>query len=113
MHWFNVFITALTANYQDSIIAGLAKKGFTVGPAIPGKIVANGHSSSALLCLTVYKAEEIKAADIHKDVMAVLDELQAWYYSVIVVLASDTCWVGSNFNLPDQGRPPVKKPIIN
>lgn len=113
MYIYYCWVTALLPNYQDGIIAGLAKRGYMVGPASKdGQVaISKENCPSVLIALSVYKAEEEVNADfIYKDVMAILDEMKARYYSVVVSLSHEAMWVGSNFSIPVKKKaepPPV------
>lgn len=112
---YNVFITALVPNYQDHIVAALTKKGYMVGPASSdGKVIADGASAGALFALSVYKADDtIDTHKIHEDVANILQEVKACTYSLVVALASDVSWSGSNFDIPSPSTSPIKKSIVN
>jgi hypothetical protein len=38
--------------------------------------------------------------------VAVLQEINAYYYSIVIVLSSEATWGGSNFQLPIKGLSP-------
>ena len=100
-------------SYQDGIIAGMARKGYMVGPAAKDGEVATGiveGRPSVLFAISVYKAEEINANKIYDDVVAVLTEMKASYYSIIISLSSEAIWAGSNFKLPTKKPPPPPPP---
>lgn len=112
MYIYYCWITALLPAYQDGIIAGLARRGYMVGPAAKdGKVSSVTESCpSVLIALSVYKAEEVTAPQIYDDVVALLKEMNAKYYSVIVSLSHEATWIGSNFSVPAKKKaepPPV------
>jgi hypothetical protein len=122
MYIYYCWVTALLPNYQDGIIAGMAKLGYMVGPAAKdGKIaLVKENCPSVLIALSVYKAEEeVDANKIYKDIEAVLTDMNARYYSVIVSLSHEAAWVGSNFSIPVKKKveppppPPSKKGDVN
>jgi hypothetical protein len=105
------WITAMLPSYQDGIIAGLARKGYMVGPASKDGAIATGASDtkpSVLFAVSVYKAEETNASNIYTDVIAVLNDMKARYYSVIISHSYEATWAGSNIKLP--GKPPPIPP---
>jgi hypothetical protein len=113
MYIYYCWITALLPTYQDDIIAGLAKRGYMVGPAAADGTICSVQDKcpSALIALSVYKADpETKAVKVYDDVSAVLKEMNAKYYSVIISLSHEATWVGSNFPLPSKKEPPPPPP---
>jgi hypothetical protein len=122
MYIYYCWVTALLPAYQDGIIAGLAKRGYMVGPAAKDGIVTVGNEScpSVLIALSVYKAEEtVNANVIYDDLLAILAEINARYYSVVISLSYEATWNGSNFSLPAKKKaeppplPPSKKSNMN
>ena len=113
MYIYYVWITALLPSYQDGIIAGLVRRGYMVGPAAKdGKVASITEGCPAVLfALAIYKQEEeTNVNNIYKDVVAILDEIPARYYSVVISLSHEATWVGANFSLPAKGKtqpPPV------
>jgi len=107
------WITALLPAYQDLIVAGLVKKGYMVGPAAKdGKVsISTENSAATLIALSIYKAdgEETSANKIYEDVLVVLKEIKAYYYSVIISHSYEATWAGSNFSLP-KPKAPAKTP---
>ena len=87
-----------------------------VGPAAKdGKVSSITEGCpSVLIALSVYKAEEsVAATSIYDDLIVVLSEMNARYYSVIVSLSHEATWVGSNFSIPAKKKsepPPVPPP---
>jgi len=56
MKVYTCWITCLLESYQDRIVAGLIKRGYTVGEASDGKVAVNHEKQvSALIALTLYK----------------------------------------------------------
>jgi hypothetical protein len=112
MYIYYVWITALLPSYQDGIIAGLVRRGYMVGPAAKdGKVSSITEGCPAvLIALSVYKQEEeIDVKKVYEDTLAVLEEMKARYYSVVISLSHEATWVGANFTLPakDKAGPPV------
>ena len=107
MYIYNVWITALMPSYQDGIIAGLVKRGYMVGPAAKDGKVSLGSETSAstLVALSVYRTDtETDANKIYTDISDVLQEMKAFYYSIIVACTYESSWVGSNFSLPTRKK---------
>lgn len=102
MYIYYCWITALLPNYQDKIIAALVKKGYMVGPAAKdGQVaISSEKSPSTLFALSLYKAEEITVNQIYEDVVNILQEMKAHYYSVVISHSYESTWGGSNFQLP-------------
>ena len=105
MYIYYCWITTLLPTYQDGIVAGLARRGYMVGPAAKdGQVTFSTEKCpSALVALSVYKAEETNVSNIYNDLVEVLQEMGAYYYSVVIVLSSEATWAGSNFQLPIKG----------
>lgn len=114
MYIYYCWVTALLPSYQDGIVAGLAKRGYMVGPASKdGKVtISSDRCPAALLSLSVYREEETNVEKIYKDVVDILAEMNAYYYSVIVSLSHEATWVGPNFQLPEKQKatPPPLPP---
>jgi hypothetical protein len=96
MYIYYVWISAILPNYQDGIVAGLARKGYMVGPSAKDGVVTIGHSPAVLIALSVYKPEEINVNTIYNDVVEVLKGIKAYYYSVIISLSSEATWSSGN-----------------
>lgn len=110
---FVAWVTCMFRDYEDLIVAGMLKKGYTVGVvAADGKLTHGGDTKPAVV--TTFKIETRdetkKASDIHTDLQAVLAEKKVLYYSVIVCAQVDACWGTSNIDLP-QPAPPPPAPI--
>lgn len=102
MYIYYCWITVLIPSYQDGIIAGMVKKGYMVGPAAKDGsiIIGNSDQPAAIISLSLYQTIETEAKtnvkQIYTDLMSVLVDIKAYYYSIVVVLASDATWIGSN-----------------
>lgn len=108
MYIYYVWVTALLPEYQDGIIAKLVQRGYMVGPAAKdGQVSSKSEGCpSVLIALSVYKQEEeTDVKKVYEDVVSVLNEIPARYYSVVVSLSHEATWVGSNFTLPSKGKP--------
>lgn len=102
MRVYYCWITALVASYHDGIIAGMAKKGYMVGAlSKDGMTLSPGEASSALITINLYHRQnvDIEIDKVYKDVSDVLDEMKARYFSIIISLATESRWYGSNFNI--------------
>jgi hypothetical protein len=105
MQLYYIFITAMLESYQDQIISGMVKKGYMIGPASKdGKIaIATKYKSpSVLLVLSVYRNKDYAGDKIYADIVLILTDIKAYYYSVIVSESADSIWGGSNIILPDK-----------
>lgn len=102
MYIYYCWITALLPSYQDGIVAGLVKRGYMVGPAAKdGKVTTSVENNpAALIALSLYRAEETDVNKIYEDVVAVLYDMTARYYSVIISHSYEATWVGANFSVP-------------
>jgi hypothetical protein len=96
-------------SYQDTLISGLVKRGYTVGPASTDLSLSNSgdNQPSYLLAFTIFKAgREVFAKDIYEDILAIFAESKAYYYSLVVAHSYDATWVGCNFSFPEKKVPP-------
>lgn len=86
--YYSVWITCLLPEYEGRIVAGLVKKGYTVGPM--GKDLPVCHttikdSPSALLMLSVYSGDEqITAIKLNQDLLKLLEEEKIFFYSIVI-----------------------------
>ncbi len=114
MYIYYCWITVLLPSYQDKIIAGLARHGYMVGPASKdGQVsIVNEGSPSALISLSVYRAEETNVNKIYEDVIAILNEMKAFYYSIVISLSHEATWVGSNLQIPAKPKPAGNPPPV-
>lgn len=115
MYIYYVWITALSSTYQDAIISRLVQRGYMVGPASKdGKVsLVTEGCPAALIALSVYKQEEeVDVKKIYEDIYAILKEIPAKYYSVVVSLSHEATWIGANFTLAvkDKAGPPPVPP---
>lgn len=112
---FVAFVTCMFKDYEDLIVAGMLKKGYTVGVvASDGKLTHGDETRPAVI--TTFKVETRdeakKATDIFKDLIAVLAEKKVLYYSVVVSAYVDSSWIASNIELPKPAPPQeVPQPI--
>lgn len=89
-------------SYQDHIVAGMIKKGYTVGLASTGKVAVNlDNQVSAVLALTVYKLseEDIPITKVYEDLGFILTEMKGYFYSIIIAETNNSTWAGSNIFL--------------
>lgn len=98
-----VWITAMLQSYEDIILAGMIKKGYTVSAASFNSTVFD-HDSNRPSYLIAFRAdylhEEVTAAKVHSDLLVVLREIKVLYYSVCVSALAESCYVGTNIVLP-------------
>lgn len=111
---FVAWVTCMFRSYEDLIVSGMLKKGYTVGViAADGKLTHGADTKPAVV--TTFKIETKdhakKASDIHTDLLAVLAERKVLHYSVIVSAQVDACWSVSNIELP-QPPAPVEPPPV-
>jgi len=109
---FVAWITCLTSSYEDTLIAGMVKKGYIIGAAAAqGKVsVAKEDSPSAVIAITIDSYNEnLKAADVYKDLVEVIADKKVICYSVIVTAQVDSSWGAANFNLPKKENPIVSE----
>lgn len=108
---FVAWVTCMFRDYEDLIVAGMLKKGYTVGTvASDGKLTHGDESRPAVI--TTFKIETRdetkKATDVFKDLLAVLQEKKVLFYSVVVSAYVDASWIASNIELPKPA--PVQAP---
>lgn len=99
-------------SHQDPLISGLVKKGYTIGPASADLSLSysTDDQASYLLAFTVFKAgRDVLAKEIYEDILSILSEVKAYYYSVVVAHSYDATWVGCNFALQKKSPPPIPK----
>lgn len=106
----------MVLSYQDTLIAGMVKRGYTIGPASADLNLHNGtdNQPAFMIAFTAFKAgQDLLAKDIYKDIVEILGEINAYYYGIVVAQAYDSTWVGCNFNMSDKKRatpPPLPTP---
>lgn len=96
-------------SYQDKILAGLVKKGYTIGPAASDLTLSTSGEStgSYMLAFTAHKSgKEVFAKDIYEDILSLTTEMKAFHYGIIVAHSYDAMWVGANFNVQEK-KPPA------
>jgi hypothetical protein len=81
---YHIWITALVALYEGKVIQGLVTKGYSVTAASGSSItITSNGSPSSLIALRVEK-ENITAKIIYEDIVFILTNMEAKYYSIIV-----------------------------
>jgi len=119
MYIYYCWVTALLPSYQDGIVAGMARRGYMIGPAAKdGKVVSPTHEGSPafLFALSVYQQTETNVGKIYEDLLAVLQEMKTHYFSVIVSLSTEATWSGTNITVPappPAAPPPLPKKNLN
>lgn len=98
---FHLHLTAMTGLYEKELIHGLVKKGYIVAPASDLALTLQlPQNVSALISLQLEKLTEIHATEIYADVIEILNEMNAKYYSLIITAFSyDAIWAGSNIQI--------------
>lgn len=100
-----VWITALTTEYLDSIIAAMLSRGYMVGAIDKnGRMVSGAlaeRPATSVISFAVYKrnGSPLTATIVHDDLIYVMDEVIAFYYSIVVSNGGEATWIGSNFSL--------------
>ena len=99
---FHLHLTALTSSYEKDLVYRLIQKGYSVAPASDLSItIQSSKNIGALISLQLEKLTEIHAPDVYDDVLSVLNEMRAKYYSLVITAFSyDSRWAGSNIELP-------------
>jgi hypothetical protein len=103
-------------SYQDQIVAGLIKKGYTVGLASTGKAVVNHENQvSAILSLTVYKLaeEELPITKVYEDFAFILTDMKGYFYSIIIAETNNSTWAGSNIFLQPKKNAQLLPPPVD
>ncbi len=108
---FHLHLTALTGSYEKELVFKLIQKGYSVAPASDLCITLQSpENAGALISLQLEKLGELHAPAIYDDVMSILSEMQAKYYSLIITAFSyDSRWAGGNFKL----QPVPGKQVLN
>lgn len=106
---FTVWITCLIKEYEDAILGGLVKRGYSVSAASDKLSIASEASTVIGLKVTTSN-EEVTASDISKVIKEVMDDHKFLYHSIVVSPAAGGSWYGSNISLPK--KPTVVPPSI-
>ena len=99
------WITALTTDYLEGIVSAMVKRGYMVGAIDKsGKMISGGLGKppiTAVIGLAVYRrnGQALTVLMVHDDLIYVMDEISAYYYSIVVSGAGEATWIGSNFSL--------------
>lgn len=99
---FIAWVVVLTPSYTDAIIAGMVKKGYAVSStAAKGDVlIAKDSNASAMISLKIVStSENADSGIIYHDLMAVLNDIKAYFYGVVVTPYVDCAWCGSNIVL--------------
>ena len=99
MKIYTCWITCMLEAYQDQIVAGLIKKGYTVGLASTGKVIVNHDNQvSAVIAFTAYKLSqgELPITQVYDDIGLILTDIKAYFYSIVIAETSNSTWTGSN-----------------
>ena len=122
MNIYHCWVTGLLASYQDGIVIGMVRKGYMIGPAAKdGQVICNSKSNAPafLIALNVYKLvdpSEITAQKVYDDLMDVLKDMNAYYYSIVISLGVDSIWSAANFDInvkKEEPTPPSDKKNVN
>jgi hypothetical protein len=113
MKIYTCWLTCLLESYQDSIVAGLVKKGYTIGLASTGKTVINHPNQvSALLSFNLYKLGEVDVSlnKVYEDLTMVITDMKGYFYSIIVCESQGATWAGSNIFVQPTKSVPLLPP---
>lgn len=114
--YFTAWITCLTKEYEDKIVAGMIKKEYTVGlaNAKSGLSVSSPNSVATVISFIVFSPKEnIEATKVYEDLVAILTEHKIYFYSAIVSAMVDSSWCCGNMVLPsdkDNTTPQIPTP---
>lgn len=109
MKIYTCWITCMLESYQDTIVAALIKKGYTVGLTSSDKVILNHENQvSAVIALTLYKMrdEDIIISKVYEELGDILIGMKAYFYSIIVSESNNATWTGSNIFLPSSKKVP-------
>lgn len=100
-HYY-IFITALAKSYESEITSKLLNNGYTLTSAASnGKINNDEYDSAPLFAIIAFR-EGSTSSTIYDDVTAILMEIKAYYYSIVITQHNiDTVWLSSNINFSD------------
>lgn len=117
MKSYYVWLTALSKAYENHLCCDLLNKGYTVSAAgNNGKVNTDSLDSAALFALKVSKTDATQYS-IYEDVLSILTGIEAYYYSLIIVEASEAIplWLSTNitFEYPMPNINPTKKTELN
>lgn len=99
MKVYTCWITCMLESYQDQIVAGLIKKGYTIGLASTGKVIVNQDNQvSAVIAFTAYNLsqEDLTITKMYDDICLILTDIKAYFYSIVIAEAVNSTWTGSN-----------------
>lgn len=119
---YYVWITALSKVYEKDLVCDLINLGYTIGAAAnSGKVNIDTYNSAALFALKVSKTEANQYT-IYDDVVSVLYNHKAFYYSLVIVEATESTplWQSTNIrfdqpipSIDGQGKKGKKKDELN
>lgn len=109
-------ITMMFTSYEDTLIAGLAKKNYTLSVGSKnGKFSISSASRAGVICsiILTLNMENYDAEKVLKDVTDVLDNKKLLYYSIVVLehTNADCRWQLGNIKLPEEPPLPTKPGI--
>lgn len=113
MKIYTCWITCLLESYQNTIVAELVKKGYTVGNATADAVILNHENQvSALLAYSLYKVSDTEVAlnQVYQDVSSILSEMKGYVYSIIISQSDVATWGGSNIFLKPRETTPQLPP---
>jgi hypothetical protein len=104
-----VWVTCLVKDYEDKIVSGMIKKGYTVSSVNDKGMLSNSTPDSVasiISCIVYTKKEDAKTTHVYEDLLLVLKENNVYYYSAIVSAMTDSTWCCGNMRDPSKPEPP-------
>lgn len=103
------WITLLIEDYEKDILSGMIKKGYIISAGVKGDYITQTPVGKigSLFCIKIAKKnkEETSAQLISTDLLKVINNCNAKYYSIIVYEVSETHYCLSNIILPEDPIP--------
>lgn len=95
---FHLHLTALTKLYEKNLIHKLVQKGYHTAPASGQGITLQSFKNSAALISLQISRLDLTVEEIYSDVLLILEEIGAKYYSLIITaFSTEARWISSNF----------------
>lgn len=104
---FCLHLTALTSLYEKELIHKLVVNGYSVSPATEQGVIApsSPNAAGALISLCINKSDELSAVSLYQEIVVILNDMKAKYYSLIILPFSyNACWSGGNFSVIDNSN---------
>lgn len=106
---YHIWITALIPAYESGIIKGLVSKGYNVSAASGNTITLTFKDApSAVIAVKVEKNTPLTAQEVYDDIIFIMLEMGAKYYSVVISEYShQSSWCAGSFLLSGTDTPPI------